>query len=297
MNPDASPSPLSAPAAPARTRPRLPAWARALLAIVAMLAAAFAPALAVAVPGLAEAANFRHGPGALLPIAVVWGFALAAYVGLSWLLVRVVDRRSFRALGLRVDGRAVLALITGVVVAVALSVLTAVTADLLGLGRQGGEEMPAMPVVVLVGLVLLRSFVLQGIGEEVLFRGYLMQSLSRRPVLGVVLAAAAFTLPHLLSQGGQQNTLERVLYLAIPFGFAISAGFLAVAFRSCWAAIGIHGGFHVGTAVATGLGFTTDGPAVWVLVGVLHLLAGMLIASRIPRHRWQQVSKEGPYGG
>src|SRR5699024_3434310 len=136
-----------------------------------------------------------------------------------------------------------------------------------------------------LAVVLLQAFVLQGIGGEVLFRGCLLQSLRRGPVLGVAICAVAFTIPHLASSGGQQSVLERLLCLAIPFGFAISAGFLAIAMRSVWAAIGIHGGFHLATWVTALLGFTSDGPAVWVTVGGLHALAGIVIAVLIPSRR------------
>src|SRR5699024_12769186 len=47
-----------------------------------------------------------------------------------------------------------------------------------------------LTVLAMVAFLVLRAFVLQGIGEEVLFRGYLMQSLRRRPVIAVLVAAA-----------------------------------------------------------------------------------------------------------
>src|SRR5699024_238321 len=134
--------------------------------------------------------------------------------------------------------------------------------------------------VLVVGIVviLLQAFVLQGIGEEVMFRGYLMQSLRRRPMLGIFVTAVAFTVPHLMSSGGQQNWVDRVVYLAMPFGFALSAGFLAVALRSVWAAIGVHGGFHVANFVVGSLGWlAVNGTAVYVAFGLAHLIAAIVI--------------------
>ncbi|WP_246956029.1 hypothetical protein [Brachybacterium sp. Marseille-Q7125] len=45
-----------------------------------------------------------------------------------------------------------------------------------------------------------------------------MTSLARRPRLAVIIAAIAFTIPHLASSGGQQSALQHVLYLAVPYG-------------------------------------------------------------------------------
>lgn len=64
-----------------------------------------------------------------------------------------------------------------------------------------------------------------------------------------------------------RTVLERMLYLAVPFGFLISAGLLAIACRSAWAAVGIHSGFHVASAINLALGPTADGPGMWLTAG------------------------------
>lgn len=96
-------------------------------------------------------------------------------------------------------------------------------------------------------------------GLELLCRGYLMQSLRSRPVLAVLGAAVVFTIPHLLSQGGQEKLGERFAYLAIPFGSALTAGVLGVALRSVWAAVGVHGGLHVANTPVSELGSASTG--------------------------------------
>lgn len=227
--------------------------------------------------------------------------ALTAYVLVSWALVRWIDRRSFAAPGLRLDGRAALGLLAGVGIAVVAGALAAWGTDALGLARALDPEVVAQQVarqsvLTVVVFTILRAFVLQGIGEEVLFRGYLLQSLRRRPARAVVIAAIAFSLPHFASSGGQENLLERALYLAVPFGFSISAGFLAIACRSVWAAVGIHGGFHVASAINLALGLTADGPGMWLTAGALHVVIGVVVALLIPRRRWAEVRELGPYG-
>ena len=122
-----------------------------------------------------------------------------------------------------------------------------------------------------------------------------MQSLRSRPVLAILGAAVVFTIPHLLSQGGQENLGERFAYLAIPFGFALTAGVLGVALRSVWAAIGIHGGLHVANTPVSELGLSVDGPAQWILIGALFTLVAVLIGLQLPRERWAEVRDRGPY--
>lgn len=281
-------------------RPRLPVWVRAALPAVLILPVAMSGMVLLLIPGFAE--NLEgSGLTSVLSYAVFASVVLAAYVLVSWALVCWVDRRPVRSLGMRLNGRALLALLAGYGIAQVIAVLVQGSAQALGIGRslppeELAAQMASIPLLTVAVAALVRSFLLQGIGEEILFRGYLLQTLRRRPVLAVLVTAVVFTIPHLLSSGGQQDALERLLYLAIPFGFSISAGFLAIALRSVWAAVGIHGGFHLAMTVTVLLGLTADGPAVWVMFGLAHMAAGAVIALLIPRERWAQVREHGPYG-
>lgn len=269
-----------------------------LLPAVLFLPLALAGSILMVIPEYADLLERLDAVGvaAYAPYA---GVVLAAYVLASWALLRWVDRRPVSALGLRFGWRAVLGLLVGYGIAQAAALLAGWSTQALGIARTmevDASDGPASSVPVIAVLVFLRAFVLQGIGEEVLFRGYLLQSLRHWPVLGVVISAVAFTVPHLASSGGQQSTLEHAAYLAMPFGFAISAGFLAIALRSVWAAVGIHGGFHLATFGAAVVGVSADGPAVWITIGLLHLVAGIVIAMCLPRQRWAEVREHGPYG-
>lgn len=275
-------------------------WARVLLPTVLFLPFASAGMLLMLIPGFAAALDRPDALGvvAYAPFAAV---VLAAYVLGSWALLHWVDRRPLSALGLRFGRRAILGLLAGYAIAQVATLLAGWATEALGIVRtmdvpQPDPAAPTVSVIALLVLVVLRAFVLQGIGEEVLFRGYLMQSLRHRPILGVLIAAVAFTVPHLASSGGQQSTVEQLLYLVMPFGFAISAGFLAIAMRSVWAAVGIHGGFHLATIGAAAVGVLADGPALWVAIGLLHVVAGVVIAVCLPARRWSEVREHGPYG-
>lgn len=255
------------------------------------------PLLGLAVPAVNARAQEPTLAGALT-LVCVFSIALVAYLLASLGLVRWLDRRPFSALGLQLSARAALAFGAGVVVAVVLGVGGTALAILLGIGRDAtdaADRFLAYPDLALLILLLGQAFILQGIGEEVLFRGYLLQSLNRWPVLGVFITALAFAVPHLTSQGGQESWVEHLIYLWVPFGFSISAAALAIVFGSVWAAVGIHGGFHVATYVSFAVGLTVQGPGLWLLLGTLHLLTGVIVMALTPRTRWHQIAVNGPY--
>lgn len=286
--------PVTGTTGPGRSTPRLPAWARVLLTMIAMIIAAFSPLLTMLIPGLASPRTLTMSTIAL---AVVSLAALGAYLLISWALVRGIDRRPMRALGFALTPRAGAGLLAGLGISLAVILPVTWLAQATGIARLVPDTNPATePLLVVVLAVVLRAFLLQGIGEELLFRGYLLQSLARRPVTAVVVSAVAFGAMHIISQGGQQNALEHVLYLFQAGGFALCAGFLASRLGTVWAAVGIHGGVHVATAVAVALGLIAEGPAVWLLATAAFVAIGIVIAVTTPKRRWAQISERGTYG-
>jgi membrane protease YdiL (CAAX protease family) len=274
-------------------------WLRVLLTVAVLFLAPWAGALLSLVPGYDRAAEGPNLPLSLALIGCAFALALGAYLLGSVLLVRGVDRRPGRALGLHIDRGAAVGFLAGIGISVAVVLVVQGAASALGTGRhidaEQVEQALALPLWFDAVYLVLLAFVLQGIGEEVLFRGYLLQSLSNRPRLAVLVSATAFALMHLTSRGGQQGALEHVVYLALPFGFALAAGVLAIALCTVWAAIGIHGGFHLVSQTAAGFGMTADGPMVWLLHGAAFALIAAIVGSRIRATRWDEVAAHGPY--
>lgn len=268
--------------------------------VVLMAVASLTALLPSLIPGVMAALD-PVSVRAVPAYALVTGCVLATYLVFATMLVRVVDRRPITALGLRCDRRAVVALTAGVAASILVMLAASLAARTMGIGRTVDaatieQSAPATaPLAAVLALLLLRSFVLQGIGEEVLFRGYLLQSLSGRPRLAVLVCAAAFTIPHLISNGGQEGALEHLAYLAPPFGFALSAAMLGIALHSVWAAIGIHGGFHVSVQLGAALGLMVDGPGTWLLLGAGHIVLAAVIVLVLPGTRWAEVAARGPY--
>ncbi|MDR7320282.1 MULTISPECIES: CPBP family intramembrane glutamic endopeptidase [Catenuloplanes] len=222
------------------TKIRVPLPVRAVLTLIAMLVAIVSGLVALLLPAGTGQTVTSH------LCATVTG------IGLAVALVRGVDRRPVSALGL---GRPALRASVA-----ALAVIAACTAAGTGLAVAFGltTPAPALPDVprwtLLTGVLIMltQSFLLQGVPEEVLFRGYLVQSaLGRLPLWGVTaLSVLVFGVPHLISRSGARTVGEQLLFLLLPIGFAL----LATAFRlrtgSVWPAVAVHGGFHVSWWVA-----------------------------------------------
>jgi uncharacterized protein len=216
----------------APARPRLPLAARALLTVVAALAAAFSGYLATIVP-----AGAARTAGTYLCAAV-------AGLGLAVALVRGIDRRPVAALGL---GRlSPIGCVVALVVTAASIVAGTLLAAAAGL-TMPAPHVPATTVLASVPVMLMQAFLLQGFPEEVLFRGYLVQSaLGQLPLWGVTaLSALVFGVPHLFSGSGATTPAQRALFLLMPVGFALLATALRLRTGSVWPAVAVHGGFHV----------------------------------------------------
>ena len=252
--------------------------------------------------GILMFANFAAG---LVPLALTvipgaveifggsspWGFAFAFVLQLLVLGIvvvaarfwmRWVERAPLRAAGWRWGRRSVVWLLLGIVVAAgsvfAVVALLPQTAPVLDDSAfVGDQSVTPLMVALLIVYYLGLAFVQQGIPEELLFRGMLLWSLRERPALAVAVTTLAFTVIHLVSNGGQQSAGEHVLYLALPFGFALLAVGMLLWTGSLWAAIGVHGGFHVGNYLAVGFLPQVDPVTSWLAIGGVQAVLGLVL--------------------
>lgn len=267
--------------------PRLPAVARVILVPLCMLLASLSPALLSLVPGMRSGLEGLGSTGATLVGLLVLAMPSVVGVLLLWFLSRGVDRRSIASSGWVFDARTVPLLLLGTALAVAAVLVGGVTVSALGWARVDPDTaaVGSAPLWVVLAVGLTRAFLMQGLPEELLFRGYLMATLRHRPLLALWVSTLVFTAMHLISQGGQQNALERVLYLALPFGMGFSAAALVLLTGSVWTAVGIHGGVHTGILIGGFLGVGT-GPAVWVGEGAL-----LCVVALVALARWNRAGR------
>ena len=166
---------------------------------------------------------------------------------LTWLLVTRLDGGSLSDLRLRVDRRALAWMLAMVVVAAAIAAVVGVVVDLLGVEpAASGLTDISLPAIGILLLSRVNSaFLVQGFPEELVWRGWLFRSLGGTRRAGAI-SVIGFTLLHIISNGGQENWVERVLYLATPFGFAVAAVVVAASLIAVTAGIGVNasGGFY-----------------------------------------------------
>lgn len=278
--------PTTHPAAPDQSvaSPRLPEPIRILLAPVILLAAIFVPYLLTLAPPVQQAVAGMPEVGQLAVALVLLAGTTLVAVGLLALVARYVDRVRLRDYGWRWDARSLPALLLGI--GVSLACVIPALAVLAAMGLLGApEDRGDAALWIVVTMALGQAFLLQGIPEELIFRGYLLTTLrDRGPVAAVWISAVLFGALHLVSQGGQQGVLGHLAYLAWPFGFGLAAGALCLATRSVWAAVGIHGGSHVATLITDLLGWGS-GPVAWVTIGVIYTLVGVLVLRRYQARR------------
>ena len=158
----------------------------------------------------------------------------------------------------------------------------AVLAAILGPGPAVPEAVDAgdYPLGAVLAWILVRAYLLQGIPEELLYRGWLFDLTRHRETLTIVWTTAAFTLIHLTSAGGQQSALDHLVYLVMPFGMSILGAALVYRFGSFWWAAGSHGGMHLMLAVLS-LAYPVElGNVAWLVLGLAQALAGALVLWR-----------------
>ncbi len=266
-------------------------WPWPVQAIVPVVGLAASLAVAVAaIQGLTRVLGVDSaGPeatgGTAAALAIGPGVVVTAVaVGLTALALRLDGRRRLLDVVGRVGGRRhLLGLLVGLVISFVVVVGVGAVVTATAVTRTNPDLTIEGPVALAVIIGLAQAFGLQGIPEELLFRGYLLRSVRLRPWSALLVSAVAFGIIHLVSSGGQQNWGERLLYLAVPTGFALTAGALVLTTGSVASAIGIHGGLHAATLVASLLAPTFpalaigEGPAVWLATGAAYALAAVVI--------------------
>lgn len=125
----------------------------------------------------------------------------------------------------------------------------------------------------------VRSFLLQGIPEEFLYRGWLFSTTKSKPIFTLIWTTLAFAVIHLASSGGQQSTSDFVLYLAMPLSMGAIAGAVVLWTDNTWWAAGTHGGFHVLLTLLSMLFPIALDSSTWVVFGSTQVLAAIIITS------------------
>ncbi|MEM4407037.1 MAG: type II CAAX endopeptidase family protein [Candidatus Methanomethylicaceae archaeon] len=220
---------------------------------------------------------------------LAWGslvFLLFASA-VCWLMVRFFDRRPLSSLGLSLYRGLEREILAGIALGAILGFAHYGTLHILGI----------QPIAATHSVSLGKALAMFGIlfvtatGEEMLFRGYLLQTLLQRwgHVPAIVFSSAAFAMMHYFTQ----SWLE--MCGTLTFGAMLSVACLRT--RSLWLSIGVHTAWNLtGMYVAAGAVFSgaisnefaVDSSYIfWMLVGLLIMIVLPLSSNRKAQELWE----------
>ena len=185
---------------------------------------------------------------------------------------RFLDRRSFINLGFKLDRRVLPDLLAGIVITFVMMGLIYLAMTLLGWLHFNGTAWQFDPLPLVLGLVLLYLFQFIAVGwqEELLSRGYQLQTLASGMNLfwGVLISSAVFGLLHLGNPNATWVSAAGIFFA----GLFLALGYLRTG--QLWLSIGLHFGWNFfegvvfgfpvsGTASYPLLRINVSGPAIW----------------------------------
>lgn len=235
-----------------------------------------------------------------LQIATLFGTTLSIF-----LARRFLDKRSFVSLGTKINGWALLDLLTGIVITFFMMGLIFtiewaagwVTIDSFAWQDQ------SLAAVIIELLVVLLTLVLVGWSEELLSRGYHLQTLEGglNTIWAVLLSSAVFSFLHLANPNAESiGFVATGLFLA---GVFLAFGYLRT--RQLWLPIGLHIGWNFFEGVVFGFPISglnyyrltriqISGPEIWTggsfgpeagLVLIPGLILGFILVYLYTRNR------------
>ena len=200
-------------------------------------------------------------PETMLLYVLVEFFAITISV---YLAVRFLDKRPFESLGLTLSMQTVFDVVAGV--AIAFVQIGFIYVAMLGLGWLRFEgfawEFDPIPVVITNVLIFFAAFIFVGWNEELLSRGYHLQSIARGLNLfwGVVLSSAAFGLLHLRNPNANWVSAAGIFFAGVYLAY----GYLRT--KQLWLSIGLHIGWNFFEGVV--FGFPVSGLDIYALARI-----------------------------
>jgi membrane protease YdiL (CAAX protease family) len=183
----------------------------------------------------------------------------SVYVVRRWL-----DKRSFESLGLKLDKHTLLDILAGI--GITFVQMGFIYLAMLGLGwltfNGFAWEFDPIGVVVSNVLTFFIMFVFVGWNEELLSRGYHLQTIASGTNLfwGVIISSAVFGLLHLSNPNATWLSAAGIFFAGVFLAF----GYICT--RQLWLPIGLHIGWNFFEGV--GFGFPVSGLDIYALTRI-----------------------------
>jgi hypothetical protein len=204
---------------------------------------------------------------ALNQVVSVFAITLSVY-----LARRFLDKRSFSSLGLKLDKWTAIDIFTGIVITFFMMGFIYLIQWSVGWLTFDGFAWETDDLLTVLGgtLGMLAVFILVGWNEELLTRGYHLQTIASGLNLfwGVVISSAIFGLLHLGNPNATWISAAGIFFA----GIFLAYGYLTT--KQLWLPIGLHIGWNFFEGVVFGfpvsgldiyrlLRITVDGPEIW----------------------------------
>lgn len=169
----------------------------------------------------------------------------SVYIARRWL-----DKMSFESLGLKLNQRTLIDVLMGI--AIALVQMGSIYMVMLGLGWLRFEgfawEFDPISTVIRGVLTFLIGFIFVGWNEELLSRGYHLQTIASGTNLfwGVIISSAVFGILHLANPGASWVSTAGIFFAGIYLAY----GYIRT--KQLWLSIGLHIGWNFAEGVIFG---------------------------------------------
>ncbi|MDQ4092027.1 MAG: CPBP family intramembrane metalloprotease, partial [Actinomycetota bacterium] len=204
----------------------------------------------VLIIGMAAQAATAWLPSVISYVAGGLGITASALC-LVFLLRRHADRRPWSGIGLTADRAAILHLLFGIVLAAIVTTVAAAATVQLGLADWGWsadatKKSAEQGLGASIIMIAMSTLLVQGLPEELVFRGYMFRNLGGTLPLWATVASSSllFGSMHVFSSGGATTLGERVLYAVAMTGFGLMLAACRTVSGTLWLAIGFHGGHN-----------------------------------------------------
>jgi uncharacterized protein len=210
---------------------------------------------------------------------------LFAFAGSIYLACRFLEKRSFSSLGFKIDQHFALDILAGIVITLVMMGSIFIAMQALGWLKFESFAWNTDPTITVVSQVSLFfiTFILVGFNEELLFRGYHLQTITSGLDLfwGLMISSVIFGGLHLGNPNATWISAAGIFFA----GLFLAYGYVRT--KQLWLSIGLHIGWNFFEGVVFGfpvsglsiyplIHINVSGPAVWT-GGAFGPEAGLII--------------------